>query len=96
MNKEHMEFRQKCAEQGVELTPSQAKKFCAAYKALKDEVKQAVKANPNFYLEICNRTTEQKLSDIKKLDGEGCPMSLKDYNKIQKMVKDICVIEGYD
>jgi hypothetical protein len=95
MDKKLAEFRERCAESGLELTPVEAKKFLFAYSALRDEVRTSVKQNPNFYLELCNRTTEQKLSDISQLKEQGCPMSLKEYNEIQRMVKNICVIDGY-
>jgi len=84
------------AEAGVELTLEEADKFYKAYIALKDEIAEAVEQCPNFYQELCNRTTEQKLEDIERVNSvSGDNMTLKDYQEIQKMVKKICELEGY-
>lgn len=91
-----LEFRNKCAEAGVELTPQEAKVYYKGYKAFRKQIKKARKACPNFYMEICNRTTEQKLEDIERLSKQGCIMSLREYNELQSMIKSLCEIEGYD
>jgi hypothetical protein len=89
-------FRNWCAETGTELTPKEAKKIAKSYVGLKSEIEKAVSSFPEFYMEICNRTTGQKLDDIKRMKKKGCDMSLKEYNELQEIVKSICEIEGYD
>ncbi len=89
-------FRTYAAEAGVELTPQESEKFYKAYIALKEEIAEAVEQCPDFYQEICNRTTEQKLEDIQRMNEMGAGgMTLKDYQEIQSMVKKICELEGY-
>lgn len=89
-------FRNYAAEAGIELTLEEADKFYKAYIALKDEIAEAVEQCPSFYQELCNRTTEQKLEDIERVNSvSGDNMTLKDYQEIQKMVKKICELEGY-
>lgn len=96
MNPDILYFRNSCAEDGIELTPKEAKKFHDAYILLKEGVENAVAEFPNFYLDLCNRTTEQKLEDIKRINKErGDNMTLKEYNELQDTVKKICEIEGY-
>ena len=95
MNSNILLFRNLCAEDGVELTPGEAKKFYKAYIALKQEIAEAVEECPEFYMELCNRTTEQKLADIECMNAKGVDMTLKDYNELQKTVKRICELEGY-
>jgi hypothetical protein len=97
VNKKILAFRDSCAEDGVELTPAQAKKMFKVYVNLKDEIDRAVKECPSFYHDLCNRTTEEKLRDmanIEKCGGEA--MSLKEYNELQSMIKKICELEGYN
>jgi len=96
MNSSISLFRNYAAEAGVELTLEEAEKFYKAYIVLKEEIAEAVEQCPDFYQEICNRTTEQKLEDLKRLNDMGAGgMTLKDYQEIQKMVKRICELEGY-
>jgi hypothetical protein len=96
MNPNILFFRNSCAEDGIELTPKEANKFYKAYVALKKEIEDAVAQCPTFYMELCNRTTEQKLEDIKRINRErGDSMTLKDYNELQATVKTICELEGY-
>jgi hypothetical protein len=96
MNSKILQFRNCCAEDGIELTPKEAKNFFNAYKAFRDEIREAVEACPTFYQDLCNRTTEQKLEDIKRINEErGDNMTLKDYNQLQAMAKKICEIDGY-
>ncbi len=90
-----LNFRQSCAESGIELTPEQANKFYKAYVALREEIEEAIAECPDFYMEICNRTTEQKMQDLEKMNKCGANMSLKEYNEIQATVKKICELEGY-
>lgn len=92
---DHLLFRDVCAENGIELTPIEAKKFHRAYNALREEIRDAVAVNPTFYQELCNRTTEQKLMDMEEMREQGAPMTLREYNELQAMVKKICEIEGY-
>lgn len=96
MSFEIFEFRNACAEDGVELTPNEAGEFLNAYEVLKDQIKEAIDICPNFYLDLCNRTTEEKLEDLKSLNAQGGKkMNLNDYNELQRTVKKICEIEGY-
>ena len=88
-------FRNWCAENGTELTPKQAKKMVKAYQSLKNEITTAIESCPNFYLELCNRTTEEKLGDVQRMKEKGCEMTLNEYNELQGMIKSICEIEGY-
>jgi hypothetical protein len=89
-------FRNYAAEAGIELTLEEAEKFYKAYIALKEEIAEAVEQCPDFYQELCNRTTEQKVEDIQRMNNMGAGgMTLKDYQEIQKMVKKICELEGY-
>lgn len=89
-------FRNSCAEDGIELTPKEAKNFYNAYIALRDEIQEAVAICPTFYMDLCNRTTEQKLEDLRRINTErGDHMSLKDYNELQTTIKKICELEGY-
>lgn len=89
-------FRNYAAEAGVELTLKEAEKFYKIYIAMKEEIAEAVEQCPSFYQDLCNRTTEQKLEDIERLNEMGAGgMTLKDYQEIQKMVKKICELEGY-
>ncbi len=90
-----LEFRNKCAEIGVELVPKRAKVLFSIYEFFRKQVKKAKKDSPNFYLELCNRTTEQKLEDIRILKKSGCKMSLKYYNDLRIIMKSICEIENY-
>lgn len=90
-----LQFRESCAEDGVELTPQQANKFYKAYIALRDELVDAVAQCPTLYRDLCNRTTEQKLDDLKELNKMGAKMTLRDYNELQETVKKICEMEGY-
>ncbi len=95
MKKHILQFRESCAEDGVELTPEQANKFYKAYIALRDELVDAVAQCPTLYQDLCNRTTEQKLEDLKQLNKMGAKMTLRDYNELQETVKKICEMEGY-
>jgi hypothetical protein len=95
MNPKILNFRNSCAEDGIELTPTEANKFYKAYAALKKEIKSAVAQYPTFYMELCNRTTEQKMEDLERLNGRGADMTLKDYNELQATIKRICELEGY-
>lgn len=96
MNSNILFFRNSCAEDGIELTPKEAKKFYNAYIALKEEIEVAIVACPTFYMELCNRTTEQKLEDLRRINEErGDNMTLKDYNELQATVKKICELEGH-
>lgn len=96
MNSNILFFRNSCAEDGIELTPKEAKKFYNAYMALREEIQEAVAVCPTFYLDLCNRTTEQKLEDIRRINRERSDsMTLKDYNELQATVKKICELEGY-
>jgi hypothetical protein len=92
-----MKFRNELAEEGHELTPEQAKKLHMYFENFKDSVKEAVKVEPNFYRIVCNRTTEEKLVDMKRYEkSHNDKMTLKEYNKIQEAVKLICEVYGYD
>ncbi len=91
----HLQFRDICAQDGVELTPAESKKYFKAYIALRGEIAEAVAQYPNFYLDLCNRTTEQKLDDVAEMNRQGAKMTLKEYNELQAMVKKICELEGY-
>lgn len=94
--KNYLEFRNRCAEVGYELTPAEGKKLYKSYQAFRKEIKKAVKQVPSFYLDVCNKTTEQKLDEIELLNSAGCPTSLREYNELNKIIKCICEIEGYD
>jgi len=91
-----MTFRNLCAEDGVELTPQEAKDTMLCYENFSDSIKEAHEAYPYFYNDICNRTTEEKLEDIKNLENNGCKMTLKEYNQLQKTIIKVCKLEGYD
>lgn len=92
-----LNFRNMCAEDGVELTPQQAEKTITCYEEFVDSIKIAYEEIPNYYNKICNKTTEEKLQDIENLEKEkGCKMSLKEYNELQKTIIAVCKIEGYD
>jgi patatin-like phospholipase/acyl hydrolase len=96
MNADALNFRNQLASEGTELTPEEAEKLYNNFEEFKESVRQAAKDIPNYYMEICNRTTEEKLADIaryKKAHNEK--MTLKEYNNIMKIVKLICEIEGY-
>lgn len=95
MSPKILNFRNSCAEDGIELTPNEANKFYKAYVALKKEIKDAVAQCPTFYVELCNRTTEQKVEDLERLNDRGADMTLKDYNELQATIKRICELEGY-
>jgi hypothetical protein len=96
MKPEILAFRNSCAEDGIELTPKEAKKFHDAYFRLREGIENAVAECPTFYLDLCNRTTEQKLEDIKRINRERDDnMTLKEYNELQDTVKKICEMEGY-
>lgn len=95
MSSNILKFRESCAEDGIELTPNQANKFYKAYVVLKDEIEQAVAVCPGFYQELCNRTTEDKLKDLRRMNQSGANMTLKDYNELQATIKKICELEGY-
>lgn len=95
MNVEILNFRNNCAENGIELTPREAGNFYKAYLTLKDEIEAAFAICPTFYQKLCNRTTEEKLEDLKRLNKMGAEMTLKDYNELQSTVKRICELEGY-
>ena len=92
---QHLKFRDVCAQDGVELTPAEAKKYFKAYVTLKEELAEAVAEYPNFYLDLCNRTTEQKLDDMAEMNRQGANITFREYNELQAMVKKICEIEGY-
>ena len=97
MNEHILNFRNSCAEDGIELTPSEAKNMFDVYEILKDKIEAAVSECPNFYLNLCNRTTEEKLEDIKRINKEsGDNIMLKEYNELQNTVKMVCEIEGYN
>jgi len=95
MNPNILLFRNSCAEDGIELTPKEAKKFHDTYMQLREEIANAIEDCPTFYMELCNRTTEQKLEDIERLHEKGESMTLKDYNELQATIKKICELEGY-
>ena len=95
MNPNILQFRNSCAEDGIELTPGEAKRFYKAYIALREEIEEAISVCPNFYLELCNRTTEDKLKDLKRMNKEGANMTLKEYDELQATIKKICELEGY-
>jgi hypothetical protein len=91
-----MTFRTACAEDGVELTPQEAKDTVMCYDKFLTSIKEAFEFCPNFYQDISNRTTEEKLEDIKRLKKKGCKMTLKEYNRLQKTIMRVCELEGYD
>lgn len=93
---ETLVFRNLCAEDGVELTPQEAKDTVMCYENFLTSIKEAFEACPNFYNDISNRTTEEKLEDIKRLKKKGCKMNLKEYNRLQKTIMRVCELEGYD
>ncbi len=89
-------FRNSCAEDGIELTPQEAEKMYNAYLALREEIVNAARQYPGFYEDVCNRTLEEKLEDMKQIEKrEGRPISLKEYNDLQEMIKRVCEMEGY-
>jgi hypothetical protein len=97
MNAEILEIRNFLASEGTELTPAEVERVYGCLSNLRDSVKEAVKEIPNYYMRICNLTTEEKLIEIKKYRKiHGDKMTLKDYNEILKLVKIICENEGYD
>lgn len=92
-----MKFRNELAEEGYELTPEKAHKLHVYFENFKESVKEAVKVDPNFYRIFCNRTTEEKLEDMKRYEkSHNDKMTLKDYNQIQEAIKLICEVYGYD
>lgn len=90
-----LKFRNECAENGVEFTPAEAKNVHEKYLDFIDEIEYAVATYPNFYLELCNRTTEEKLEDIREMNERGQSITLKEYNELQAAVKMICETQGY-
>ena len=95
MNEQIAFFRNSCAEDGVELTPGEAERFFNAYQSLKAKIEKAVALCPNFYMDLCNSTTEDKLNDLKRLNANGGNMTFKEYLELQSTIKKICEIEGY-
>jgi hypothetical protein len=91
-----MLFRNMCAEDGFELTPAEAKETITCYENFLSSIKEACEDCPDFYNDLCNRTTEEKLADIKRLEKKGCKMTLKQYNELQKTIIKVCELEGYD
>lgn len=97
MNSKILKFRNSCAEDGIELTPKEAKKVARAYQNLKDEIISGLEEYPGFYEGICNRTTEEKLEDINNIkDKFQCEMTLKEYNELQELIKKVCELEGFN
>lgn len=89
-------FRNMCAEDGFELTPAEAKDMLVCYENFIDSIKEAYEDCPDFCNDIRNRTTEEKLADIKRLKNKGCKMTLKQYNELQKTIIKVCELEGLD
>jgi len=96
MNQKILMFRNVCAEEGIELTPEEANAVFNVYQSLRQEIAEAVAQYPNFYLNLCNRTTEDKLEDIRLMnEANGANITLKEYNQLQETIKIICEIDGH-
>jgi hypothetical protein len=90
-----LNFRESCAEDGIEITPEEAERIAESFLAFREEIINAVEENPNYYQEVCNKTLEEKLEEIKLLEErEGKRISLREYNDLLKMIKQICELEG--
>lgn len=89
-------FRNSAAEDGLELTPEEAKELLDQYDYLKNCIKEGCGKHHNFYNHLKNLTTEQKLDKIKELEKErGVKFSLKEMNETIKLLLQICELEGY-
>jgi hypothetical protein len=96
MNVDVLEIRNSLASEGTELTPAEVQNIVVHLLNLRESVKEAVREIPNYYMRICNLTTEEKLAEIKRYKKiHDDKMTLKDYNFILKLVKIICENEGY-
>jgi len=94
MHPNTLRLRNSCAEDGIEMTPAEADKLLNGYLEFKKSIDKAMALNPNFYRDVCNKTTEEKLREIKLMKEQGQKMTLKEYNEIQKMVKYVCEAQG--
>jgi hypothetical protein len=90
-----LNFRESCAEDGIEITPEEAEQIAESFLAFREEIINAVEENPNYYRDVCNKTVEEKLEEIKLLEErEGNHISLREYNDLLNMIKRICEMEG--
>lgn len=85
-----MRFRNSLAEQGMELSPSDAHEVWDVCQHAIATVRNELDANPNFYNDFLNFTTEQKWDHIRILREEGLELSYQQYNDYRKVILHIC------
>lgn len=93
MNLKAKQFRDLCSEQGFELTPAEAERYVQSYTNIRTAVEAALQVNPNYFQDLENKTTEEKLSEIKLVGDEN--FGLKEYNEVREVVMLIGKLEGY-
>ena len=94
MHPNSLKLRNSCAEDGIEMTPAEADRLLNGCIEFKKAIDEAVEQIPNFYRDVCNKTTSEKLREIKLMKEQGQEMTLKEYNEISKMIKYICESQG--